>query len=257
MANKNFILEFSLGNWYRDPNTGEIIGCHGKSPAPNFMGNGYPGSLDDRVSEETTISSDKSPSSSDTPKHNKTPGAATPEPEVERRRTGLKAKLEREYFVPANPFHQPIKDLRPEHKKLYDGYLKDAISRMERDIFFPSANLQDYQNRFARLNQLNSGEDMMARAKNLGMDVFKALLYLKAAHDAYGGYSDWLPVGKEVLRQRFRDDLTDAKIQFERLLTQVQVYIGLAIERKMQNEFRPVYFGAPVTSTPLAAMQVR
>jgi len=253
MANDNFILEFSDGNWYRDPNTGQIKGCRGKSPAPNFMGNGKAADLEHRVSGHGSKSSDPEELFFDTAEQPKpTPQPITPEAEIERRRTDLKATFEREYFVPTTPFHQTVRDLRPEHKKLYEGYLIDALSRMEHCLFFPSTNLQNYQERFSRLNQLTSSDDMMARAKNLGMDVFKALLYLKAAYDAYGGNSDWIPVDKEVLRQRYRDDLTDAKIQFERLLTQVHVYVGKAIERKMQREFQPVY-----SNTPLAAMQVR
>ncbi|MBI2135770.1 hypothetical protein HYU06_01740 [Candidatus Woesearchaeota archaeon] len=166
------------------------------------------------------------------------------ESEVDRRRKGLQAKLERDYYVPPNPFYQRIEDLSPEHRELYENYTSAALEQMKNSRFYPGANLRYYQDRFMRLDQLNFTDEMMNRAKQLSMDVFKALLYLKAADDAYGGDSEFSP-----LMLKYGKELGEAEKQLKNVLDDVHLYLSRAVNKKAQNFFQPVY-----GSRPLAAL---
>ena len=183
------IDQLARGSWVRDSNTGkwENFTSDQSNKPSQFIPFSGSGDCNSRPSlEEGAQLLSLEELFSDPDGKNEQTDQTPQESEVDRRRKGLQAELERDYYVPSNPFYRRIEDLKPEHRELYANYTSAALEQMKKSRFYPGANLRYYQDRFMRLDQLNFTDEMMNRAKHLSMDVFKALLYLKAADDAYG-----------------------------------------------------------------------
>ncbi len=236
------INELVHGSWVIDPNTGRWVDYPQSDQFIDFGGSGSDCDLRPSLEDVTPLHLLEKLLFDPDGKNEQT----HQESKVERRRKGLQAEFERNYYVPLNPFYQRIEDLSPEHRELYANYTSAALGQMKNSRFYPGANLLSYQDRFMRLDQLNSTVEMMARAKQLGMDIFKTLLYLKAADDAYGCNPELLS-----LKLKYRYELSDAKKQLENVLDGVRRYLSIAVNKKVQNFFKQGY-----SNHPLAALAI-